>query len=99
MSSKTTKIVLAIVGGTALIAWLYKRQMDKAASVETPAIKEVVAEATMLEEQKYTNAFLKDFDIVLPPVQASAAVKAKAKELEQYRRSIKVKNIKSPLYL
>jgi len=78
---------------------LYKRNAGKNQSIPTPAIKEVVAEATMAEEQKYTNAFLKDYKIVLPPVQASAAVKAKAAELEQERRAIKAKNIKPPLYL
>jgi hypothetical protein len=98
MSGKIT-FVLGLIGGAALLSWFYKRNLDKSKRLETPVIKEVVAEATMVEEQKYTNAFLKDYKIVLPPVQASAAVKAKAAELQKSRRSIKSKNVKAPLYL
>ena len=91
-------LIGVLVGGIA--AHLYYRGfMKKPKKLMTDAeVKEVISDATNVEASKYTNAFLKDFEIVLPPVQASKAVKEKAMELQESRNRINPDKIQTPLY-
>jgi hypothetical protein len=91
-------LIGVLVGGIA--AHLYYRGFKKpSASLMTDAeVKEVIADATNVESSKYTNAFLRDFEIVLPPVQATKAVKEKAMESQKRRSRVNPDKIKAPLY-
>jgi hypothetical protein len=91
-------LIGVLIGGVA--AHLYCRGFMKNPKrlMTDSEIKGVIADATGVESSKYTNAFLKDFEIVLPPVQASKAVKEKAMELQQRRSRINPEKIKTPLY-
>lgn len=91
-------LIGVLIGGVA--AHLYCRGFMKNPKrlMTDSEVKEVIADATDVESSKYTNAFLKDFEIVLPPVQASKAVKEKAMELQKNRMRINPDKIQTPLY-
>ena len=91
-------LVGVLIGGIA--AHLYYRGMNKAPKrlMTDAEVKEVIADATNVESSKYTNAFLKDFEVVLPPVQASKAVKEKAMESQKRRSRVNPDKIQTPLY-
>lgn len=96
---KLTDVLLGVlVGGIA--AHLYCRGFMKPSQklMTDSEIKETIADATNVESSKYTNAFLRDFEIVLPPVQASKAVKEKALESQKRRNRINPDKIKNPLF-
>ena len=91
-------LVGVLIGGIA--AHLYHRGFMKAPKklMTDAEVKEVIADATNVESSKYTNAFLKDFEVVLPPVQASKAVKEKAMESQKRRSRVNPDKIQTPLY-
>ena len=91
-------LVGVLIGGVA--AHLYcKGFMKSPKKLMTDAeVKKVIIDATNVESSKYTNAFLKDFEIVLPPVQATKAVKEKAMESEKRRHRVNPDKIQTPLY-
>lgn len=93
-------LVGVLIGGLAAHLWHYKDWMKKASDkVMTDAeVKETIADATNVESSKYTNAFLKDFEVVLPPIQASKAVKEKAFESQKRRSRVNPDKIQTPLY-
>lgn len=47
----------------------------------------------------YSNAFLKEYDLVVPPFQPSAKVQEKALELTEGRYAPNLKNVKSPIFV
>ena len=91
-------LVGVLIGGIA--AHLYYRGRNKAPKklMTDAEVKEVIADATNVESSKYTNAFLKDFEVILPPVQASKAVKEKAMESQKRRSRVNPDKIQTPLY-
>jgi hypothetical protein len=93
-------LVGVLIGGLAAHLWHYKDWAKKSSNklMTDSELKEVIADATNVESSKYTNAFLKDFEVVLPPVQASKAVKEKAMESQKRRSRINPDKIQTPLY-
>lgn len=91
-------LVGVLIGGIA--AHLYYRGMNKAPKklMTDAEVKEAIADATGIEASKYTNAFLKDFEVVLPPVQASKAVKEKAFKSQERRSRVNPEKVQTPLY-
>jgi hypothetical protein len=61
----------------------------------------LVEEATEIEKKKYTNAFLTQYDIILPPVQASKIVKAEGFGLQENRKAKELERMsaKKPTYI
>jgi hypothetical protein len=102
---ENNKLLIGLIAGVAVVGlyinWKNSNNIKKlAAGTLTPKeVQETIADATIVEKQKYTNAFLKDFDIVMPPVQASKAVKEKAAAAQKRRYSVNPDKLQTPLYL
>jgi hypothetical protein len=97
---KLNDVLVGVLSGV-VAAYLYNKWFAKkpfATLMTDSEVKEVIADATNVETSKYTNAFLRDFEIVLPPVQATKAVKEKAMESQKRRSRINPDKIKTPLY-
>ncbi len=82
----------------------YKIEENKQKKKETlgkdAAIKEVAENIVVKEtEQKFSNPLLMNYDVKLPAVQASKAVKEKSDILTAGRYAIRPKNIKPPMYI
>jgi len=96
-----------LIGAGAITAWyLYNKSKEKTAPAGTlttdTAVVEVnsaVGKATKMVESTFTAATLKDFNIIMPPVQANAAVKAQAAELTDGRYAVLPENILPPVNL
>jgi hypothetical protein len=94
----------ALLGAAALAVYLHLKKMkkDKAASeklLSESQIKAVVVEETAKAKAPFTDAFLKDYDVVVPPVKVRAAVKAKSEELRKGRFAMMPDNVVKPLKL
>lgn len=97
---RLNNVLVGVLSGV-VAAYLYNKWFVNKApkKLMTDAeVKEVIADATNVESSKYTNAFLKDFEVVLPPVQASKAVKEKAMESQKRRSRVNPDKIQTPLY-
>jgi hypothetical protein len=95
---KKLLLALGVIGvlGYSYYAHLQKMKkkplVDKAKSIQ---------EATEIEKTKYTNAFLTQYDIILPPVQASKIVKAEGFGLQDNRIALENERraAKKPMYI
>jgi hypothetical protein len=102
---KDAKLLFGLIAGVAIVGlyynWQNARNIKKLADGTLPPkeVEKAIVEATEVEKTKYTNAFLKDFDIVMPPVQASKAVKEKAAKAQKRRYKVNPDKLQTPLYL
>ena len=78
------KLLLAL-GVIGILGYAYYAHLQKMKKKPLEKAK-LIEEATALEKTKYTNAFLTQYDIVLPPVQASRIVKAEGFGLQENRK-------------
>jgi len=62
-------------------------------------IKEVIVEETAKAKAPFTDALLRDYDIIIPTAKVSKAVRAKAKQLTEGRFALMPDNIVKPLKL
>jgi hypothetical protein len=101
-----------VLGALAVGVWYWMKKsktQDAASGVQaaTPTdskseTKSFVGEnviKTSFVEEGFTEATLRDFKIVMPPVHASKKVMAKAQRLTDGRYAIINNNIKPPVYL
>jgi hypothetical protein len=80
---KKLLLALGVIGILGYSYYAYLQKMKK-----KPLVKaKLIEEATALEKTKYTNAFLTQYDIVLPPVQASRIIKAEGFALQENRKA------------
>jgi hypothetical protein len=102
---QNNKLLFGFIAGVALVGlyynWRNSNNIKKLAegTLTPKEVKDTIADATIVEKEKYTNAFLKDFDIVMPPVQASKAVKEKAAKAQKRRYQVNPDKLQTPLYL
>lgn len=102
---KDGKLLFGLIAGVAIVGlyynWQNSKNIKKLADGTLPPkeVEKAIVEATAVEKEKYTNAFLKDFDIVMPPVQASKAVKEKAAKAQKRRYKVNPDKLQTPLYL
>ena len=101
-----------LVGAVAVGYWYWMKNYNaEKSSVPTP-VKSTTAmqgatqsfvgqdlEQKTFVDEGFTTATMKDFNIVMPPVQASAKVKAKAAKLTEGRFAIINSRINPPVYL
>lgn len=94
------KFLLPLLIGAGVIGFVwYKNKKKKDALPKS--VEEAVTMATEKERQNFTPAFLSQYDIVMPPNQASKAVKQAAFEMQDARTQrelIAIAN-KKPVYL
>jgi hypothetical protein len=83
-----------VLGGLGAIALLYHYKKTKV-STQTKLVTDVLTE----EEAKYSNALLRDYNIVMPADQVSAKVKAKGEELRKGRYALQPQRINPPLFI
>lgn len=76
--------LIPILVGLGIVGFVwYKNKMKKENMPKS--VEEAVAVATEKEKQNFTPAFLSQYDIVMPPNQASKAVKQAAFEMQDAR--------------
>jgi hypothetical protein len=90
-------LVLLGIGALAYYVWYKNKKDNTGINVEDiendpKVIEAVVAKATNAEKNKYTNAFKKQFNIKLPAVQASKAVKREAFKMQDKRYAKQIMN-------
>ena len=94
------KTLIPLLVGVGILGFLwYKNKKRKEAMPKS--VEEAVMVATEKEKEKYTPAFLAQYDIVMPPNQASKAVKKAAFEMQDARTQkelIAIAN-KKPVYI
>jgi len=83
-----------ILGGLGIVALLYHYKKPKV-TTQTKLVTDVLTE----EEAKYSNALLRDYNIVMPADQVSAKVKAKGEELRKGRYSLQPQKMNPPLFI
>jgi len=94
------KVLIPVLIGAGILGYVwYKKKQKEYVAAKNPKV--AVAEATKSEEKKYSSAFLAQYDIVMPPNQASKAVKAAAEKLEDNRKVREIINRakKKPVYI
>ena len=102
---KETKLLFGLIAGVAIVGlyynWKNSKNLKRLAESTLPPkeVEKAIVEATEVEKSKYTNAFLKDFEIIMPPVQASKAVKEKAAKLQKERFKVNPDKLQIPLYI
>ena len=83
-----------ILGGLgALTLWYYYKKPN--VSTQTKLVTDVLTE----EEAKYSDALLKEYNIVMPSDQVNAKVKAKGKELTSGRYALQPQKMNPPLFI
>lgn len=88
-----------LIGAGVLGYFLYRKNRKDKMLAENPEM--AIAEATKEEEMNFSSAFRAQYDIVMPPVQASKAVKKAARKMQDNRKvreKIKMAE-KKPLYI
>ena len=83
-----------ILGGLGIVALLYHYKKPKV-TTQTKLVTDVLTE----EEAKYSNALLRDYNIVMAADQVSAKVKAKGEELRKGRYSLQPQKMNPPLFI
>jgi hypothetical protein len=93
------KLLLAL-GVIGVLGYSYYAHLQKMKKNPLDQAK-LVEEATEIEKKKYTNAFLKQYDIIMPPVQASKIVKAEGFGLQENRKVKQLERMaaKKPTYI
>lgn len=84
--------------GVATIIYLNRKEKAQARKPLTGAeIQGIIAEVQAEEGAKYSNALLRDYEVVLPTGVASKKVRQKAEEITRKRFAVNPKKIKKPL--
>jgi hypothetical protein len=83
-----------VLGGLGVIALLYHYKKPKV-TTQTKLVADVLTE----EEAKYSNALLREYNIVMPADKVSAKVRAKGEELRQGRYALQPQRINPPLFI
>jgi hypothetical protein len=93
------KLLLAL-GVIGILGYSYYAHLQKMKKKPLEKTK-LIEEATAIEKTKYTNAFLSQYDIILPPVQASKIVKAEGFGLQENRKAKELERMaaKKPTYI
>jgi len=90
----------AALAGIATIIYLNRKEKEMKNKPFTDAeITSIVEQVKVEEASKYSNALLKDYEIVLPPVVADKRVREKAEQITRNRNKINPKKIKKPLMI
>jgi hypothetical protein len=94
---KKLLLALGVIGVLGYSYYAHLQKMKKNPIDQTKLIEE----ATKIEKKKYTNAFLSQYDIILPPNQASGVVKAEAFGLQENRKAKELERMsaKKPTYI
>jgi preprotein translocase subunit SecA len=99
-------LILLGVGALAYYVWYNNKKKKMGIVVEDiqnnpEFVEKVVAKANEVEKSKYTNAFLKRFNIKIPANQASKAVKEAAFKMQdrRYGKQIESQLEKPEVYL
>jgi hypothetical protein len=86
------KLWIPILLGVGVLGYVWYRQKQKEKNAQNdPSL--IVAEATQEEKKNFSPAFLAQYDIVMPPNQASKAVKAAAAERQAKRTERELKRM------
>jgi hypothetical protein len=93
------KLLLAL-GVIGILGYSYYAHLQKMKKKPIDKTK-IIEEATKVEKTKYTDAFLSQYDIIMPPIQASKIVKAEAFGLQDNRIAKESERMaaKSPVYI
>jgi hypothetical protein len=94
------KVLIPVLVGVGILGYVwYKKKQKEYVSAKNPKV--AVAEATKVEEKKYSPAFLAQYDIVMPPNQASKAVKEAAEKIQDNRKAREIINRakKKPVFI
>ena len=83
-----------VLGGLGVVALLYHYKKPKVAT-QTMLVTDVLTE----EEAKYSNALLREYNIVMPADKVSAKVRAKGEELRKGRFALQPQRINPPLFI
>jgi hypothetical protein len=94
------KALIPVLIGLGVIGFLWYKNKKRRESMPK-SVEEAVSVATEKEKQNYTPAFLSQYDIVMPPNQASKAVKKAAFEMQDARtqKELVAMANKKPVYL
>lgn len=88
----------AAILGVATIIYMNRREKAKMKQPLTDAeIQGIVAEVQTEEGAKYSNALLKEYEVVLPTGVASKKVREKAEAITRKRYAVNPKKLKKPL--
>jgi hypothetical protein len=92
------KNILILLGLGAIAYYVWYKNKQKKDSIENiditknpSVVNEIVQEATNQQKSKFTNAFLKQYNIKMPPIQASKVVKDAALKMQDERYSNQIK--------
>lgn len=97
---KKLLLALGIIGVLGYSYYAHLQKMKKTA--KSPIDKDkIIAEATEIEKKKFSNAFLSQYDIIMPPTQASKIVKAEAFGLQDNRKAKEIQRMeaKTPVFI
>ena len=90
--------IAAALLGVATIVYLNRRDKRRSQQPLTRAdVITAVAEVQVEQAARYSNALLRDYEVVLPTGVASKKVREKADEITRKRYAINPKRIKKPL--
>ena len=94
------KLWLPLLIGVGVVGYFWYKNKYKKESAPKSS-EEAVAMVTEKEKSKYTPAFLSQYDIVLPSVQASKVVKEAAFALQADRKMTEINKMenKKPVYI
>ena len=102
--SSNKLLIGGLIGAATLAVYLHLQKMKKdklaSAKILTDAqIKEVIVEETAKAKAPFTDALLRDYEIVLSTAKVSKAVREKARQLTKGRFALMPDNIVKPLKL
>jgi hypothetical protein len=94
------KTLIPVLIGLGIVGYLWYKNKKRKESLPK-SVEEAVAMATEKEKQNYTPAFLAQYNIVMPPNQASKAVKQAAFEMQEAReqRELIAMENKKPVFI
>ena len=84
------------IGGVAYYIWfMNNKKKDSIDNIDImkdeEIVNEILKQANNQQKSKFTNAFLKQYNIKMPPIQASKEVKKQAMRMEDERYSNQIK--------
>lgn len=88
----------ALLLGVAAIIYMNRRQKKYASQPEMQlSVEEIIPLIQQEEASKYTNAFLKQYEVKIPTAVASKRVREKAEVIAKERRKVHAKKVKTPI--
>jgi len=89
----------ALLLGVAAIIYMNRREKKAATNRMTKEllVEEIIPLVQQEEASKYTNALLKQYEVVLPTAVASKRVREKAEIIARERRRIHLQKVKTPI--